>query len=603
MKTMLIFPPQWIPLNPHFSIASLAGQLRKNDYEVKIRDLNVEFYNHILSKDYLNNSADKAFKMIEPLFSELIADYCEDKSPNEYSRDYQKKLIKYNKIKEFKNNRINDIVNIPNIIEESVAVMRDREKFYSPALLIEALNNIDTALELASLPYFPAILEFFNYRNQFFKLTFNSIKECCDDRLTNMFIDFYEMELPSIIEEKPDLIGISVNSSTQIVPALTLSKLLKENLPDSHINIGGNFFGRVTEELAKNHEFFELYADSVAYEEGEIPIVELAKNIEGKISIDKVPNLLYPENGVIKVTEKITPMKLNDMQFPDLDGFPLDLYFTPDIVLPIQSSRGCYWRKCSFCDHDFGQNYNIKDIDILIKEIKNVNEKFNVSHFEFIDESISPKYLKEMSDKVIESGLNINWFNNARLEREFDTELLKLAGQAGLRMILWGVESGSRRIMELINKGIDLDKRLDVLRDSINANIWNFAFIFFGFPTETEEEALETIKLICDNTDIISSYGKSVFTLGKHTRLRDDPEKYSITEIFKNEEELSPSYIFKTSCGMTSKEIYEISELCTEKCKEAYSNPLWMYIRYREILFLYISKYGAKTMQEFKVNC
>ncbi len=67
------------------------------------------------------------------------------------------------------------------------------------------------------------------------------------------------------------------------------------------------------------------------------------------------------------------------------------------------------------------------------------------------------------------------------------------------------IESGSRRIIELINKGIDLDKRLDLLRDSVEAGICN--------------------------TVILSSYCKCIFTSGKHARLKYEPKKFGTTEI------------------------------------------------------------------------
>ncbi|HBH18927.1 MAG TPA: hypothetical protein DDX14_08360 [Cyanobacteria bacterium UBA9579] len=337
-------------------------------------------------------------------------------------------------------------------------------------------------------------------------------------------------------------------------------------------------------------------------EEGEKPIVELAKYVEGKIPIEQVPNLLYLKDDKVKINEKTAPLKLNEMHCQDLDGFPLDLYLTPDIVLSIQSSRGCYWQKCSFCDHYFGQNVNTKDINILINEMKTVQEKYGISHFEFIDESISPAYLKMMSSKIIQEGLEVNWFNNARLETEFSKDLLQLASQAGLKMALWGLETGSERIMKLINKGIDFHKRLDILKDSYDAGIWNFAFIFFGFPTETHEEALMTIDMLCNNTDIVNCYGKSIFTLGKHTRLQDEPEKYGITEIMASQDEFSPSYTFKTSTGLDERGISQVANLCTERCNVAYGSPLWMYIRYREIFFLYVCKYGAKEVNECRVG-
>ena len=121
-------------------------------------------------------------------------------------------------------------------------------------------------------------------------------------------------------------------------------------------------------------------------------------------------------------------------------------------------------------------------------------------------------------------------------------------------MVLWGLESGSDSVMELINKGIDTDKRLKILKDSNDAGLWNFAFIFFGFPTETKEDARKTIKMLCENNDIIHSYGRSVFTMGKHTKLKDEPEKYGITAVYPAVDEFSPTYTFDC-IGMTKKSL------------------------------------------------
>ncbi|OGI01613.1 MAG: hypothetical protein A2Y25_05585 [Candidatus Melainabacteria bacterium GWF2_37_15] len=600
MKITFIHPPQWIPLNPYFSSVSLVSQLKGYGYDVKVRDINAEFYNHILTKEYLVNAINKAFNMQEPLLEEILKEFMPDKKQDDYSRDMQRKILKYSKIKEFKGPRFSEAQRIPEIIQEAVAIMKCKERFFQPELLIEAMNDIDVGLELAALPYFPTRLELHDYYTQFFRLTMDSIKECCFDKSTNMFYEFYDGIVPSLLEDSPDMIAISINSSTQIVPGLTLAMLLKEKT-SAHINIGGNFFGRVVDALVKTPEFFELFADSVVIEEGEKPMVELARFVEGKLDKTEVPNLIYPEDGAIKANLKCHPLLLNEMQPQTLDGFPLDLYFTPHIVLSAMTSRGCYWKKCTFCDHDFGQYYCIKDLDRLIDEMKFMKEKYGIFHYEFIDESVSPSYLRQMSQRIIDEGMEVYWFNNARTEDEFTPDILKLAGKAGLRMALWGIETGSERIFNLINKGVDFNNRLKILKNSIESGIWNFAFIFFGFPTETREEGMATIDLVCNNTDIICSYGRSVFTLGKHTRLRDDPEKFCITKIFENDEEFSPSYNFATSEGMSPEEIRWMADLCSQKCNEAYNNPLWMFLRYREIIFLYAAKYGAKELQACKV--
>ena len=153
--------------------------------------------------------------------------------------------------------------------------------------------------------------------------------------------------------------------------------------------------------------------------------------------------------------------------------------------------------------------------------------------------------------------------------------------------------------MDLINKGIDVDNRLNILRTAREAGIYNFAFIFFGFPAETPSDAMETIKVICENTDIINSYGKSVFTMGKHTKLRESPEKYGVVGETKQVSEFSPTYAY-TAKGMTKKELNEILKLCTESAEKAYGNALSFHLISREIIFLYLCKYGIDDVCKFK---
>ena len=601
MKCILVFPPQWTPLNPHFALASLYSQLKKNNCDVSIKDLNIEFYNKILTKNYLENSLINALNSLDGLNKELSKEYSPDKKAEDYSDFFKQTMEKYSKIKDFKEKRYQDAISVINSIEETINVMKSSEDFYQPELLLDALRNIDVALEIASLNYLPSSICFHDYNNAYFKLTFESIKKYCLDKSTNMFYEFFEEKVEEISNECPDFVGISINSSTQIIPGLTLAMLLKQS-GNTHVHLGGNFFSRLTDVLIEKPEFFNFFADSLIVEAGEKPIIELAKYLNGEIGIEEVPNLLYLDENTVKMTEKIIPPPLDNIEPQDLEGFQLKQYLIPDIVLSVQGSRGCYWKKCTFCDHDFGQHLDYKDIDKFVDELEELSNRFNIHNFQFIDESVSSDYLRKLSTKILERGLDIKWFMNARLEKAFDKELLDLARRAGLQMILWGFESGSKKVMDLINKGIDIDKRLDILRNSNNADIWNFVYIFFGFPTETYQDAMETIKIISENSDIISSYGRSVFTLGKHTRLRDDIEKYSITKILENEEEFSPSYQYETSIGMNSQKINEVAGLCTQVCNRAYKNPLWMYLRYREILFLYISKYGAKALKNFTLS-
>lgn len=599
MNVLLLFPPQWMPISPYFALPSLMAQLLKAGYSTKAIDLNIKFYNDVLKKNYIENAINKA-KVLQPqLLKKISKHHMPNKQMEDYPFEIQNAILRYAKIKDFTQNKTYQLENIPHIVEDAVGVMKS-EEFYKPQMFAKALHIIDSALEIATLPYAPYKLSFASYDNPFFKLNYKSIKQHVFDEEGNLFLEYYRQNFKEIVSSNPNYIGISINSSTQIIPGLTLAYLLKKKT-DAHINIGGNFFGRVVDALADNLEFFELFAHSILVEEGEKPVVDLAKYIEGKIPITEVGNLVYVQNGKMQINSKVKPTPLNEMAPIVLDGYNLKDYLTPEIVMPHQTSKGCYWGKCSFCDQDFGQNFNIKNIEKLILELSELKNKYGISNFEFIDESISPSYMDEMAKKITESGLEIDYFSNARLEGTFSEEILKNARKSGLRMLLWGLESGSDKIMELINKGIDLEKRFEILKNSKDADIWNFAFIFFGFPAETTEDAYKTIEMLCNNNDIIDSYGRSVFTMGKHTKLRENPEHYGIIGVSEQQDELSPSFDFKAS-GMSPKELSEVIKTCTKSCANAYHNPLWMYLKYREFLFLYIKKYGRNWVKNYKME-
>ena len=599
MKTLLIFPPQWMPLNPHFALPTLLGQFKGTEYEARVLDLNIDFYNKILTPKSVRNSYEKGKELFPKLKEKIKKYYTKGRKFDTYTFSEQNEIAKASMMDAFFNKNL-PVNEIALVIEQSVNILKSKKHYYNPKLFVEATETISKALDIISMPYYPTQIGFGSYENELLKLDYDKIKYYVFDDSTNIFKNYFESVFDKIEAENADCIGISINSSSQIIAGLTLANMLKERTK-AHILIGGNHFGRVVDAVQKYPEFFKIYCDFMLVEEGEAPILELCDYLTGKIPIEKVSNLVYLKDEKVIVNDKIEPKKLNELKIPSLEGYDLKSYFTPEIVMPYPASRGCYWRKCSSCDHDFGMYYNIKNIDKLIEEIKIFKEKYGITKFEFIDEAISPKYLETMSKRFIEEDLGVEFFCDARLEDGFTRELFMQAFKAGLRMVLWGFESGSRRIMELINKGINIDNRYKIMQNAHEAGIYNFAFIFFGFPAETKAEAMETIEAICSHTDIIHSYGKSIFTMGKHTKLREAPEKYGVIGETKQLSEFSPTYEYE-AIGMTKDELREMVDLCTKRAYEAYGNALSFHLMTREILFLYLCKYGQREVCNFKLE-
>ena len=244
-------------------------------------------------------------------------------------------------------------------------------------------------------------------------------------------------------------------------------------------------------------------------------------------------------------------------------------------------------------------HYNVKSLDKLVDEIKTMKREYDIDKFEFIDEAISPNYMNNMAQRLLDEGIKISYFCDGRLEEGFTYEILKKAHDSGLKMVLWGLESGSRKIMDLINKGVDFDKRIDVFKNAAKAGVFNFAFIFFGFPAETKADAMMTIKLIHDNKDVIHTYGRSIFTMGKHTLIRENPEKYGVDGEIKQEDEFSPTYIYKAK-GMTPEELNEVIGYCNNMANNTYGNNLVFKLVSREIIFLYLIKYGLEDVINYR---
>lgn len=591
---LLILPPQWTPLSPYYALPILAGEIKKAGYKSQIRDINIEFFHKILSPEHLNwcrIGVDKRQNTLRQDFINSIADL----GPAAFSNDnnlYAEIQGKLEKLDLYWDIVVNNIDNAINII-------KDKEQFYDPKAIQWAFNIICQGLDIASLPYYPSKFMLRDFRNRNHKLTIDSVIESVNNTDENPFIEFYHDILPSIKNHNPRIIGISINAFSQVVGGLTLAKVLKESLPHTHISIGGNFFTRVINSLEKKPAFFETFCHSLMYEEGEKPIIQLIKDLIETGDITNVPNILYLKNNRVIINDKCRPCKLDEIAIPDFAGLNLDNYLAPEIVLPMQASRGCYWKQCTFCDHDYGVEYNLKSPSKLIKEMRALKENYNIQNYEFIDEAISPSYLRKMSQAMIDDKLDVKWFMYARTEKGFTKELLDLAYQAGCRMIMWGVESGSKRIMELINKGVDLDNRFEPLKNANSAGIWNFCFTFFGFPTETPEEAMLTINMIMDNKDIINSFGQSMFTLGKHTKLRQEPEKYGITNIKEDEEDLSTKLHYEIIEGMNQIQVDKACELCSAISEQIYFSPLWFSIGFREFLHLYLDKYGLEYIKEY----
>jgi len=198
------------------------------------------------------------------------------------------------------------------------------------------------------------------------------------------------------------------------------------------------------------------YVDYMILGDGAEPMLKLIACLNNEIPVSEVPNLVYKENGKIKANaRKYYP--LESVPAPDYSGLPMELYRPPqpgDIVrFHYQLSRGCSG-KCSFCLFGCGnEKLEFKSYDKIIRELKQAKEKDNCTSFIFSDNAIniSPDFLEGLCDLFIGNNLDISWVANAKVSN-FDRRLLKKMKQAGCRVLSFGIESGSDRVLKMMNK-------------------------------------------------------------------------------------------------------------------------------------------------------
>ncbi len=522
MNILLVFPPQWTPNSPYLALPLLAAQLKKCGHNVKIADLNIEFFNEILTEKNLKKCLDTSKAVFSELKNKVEKHYSEAvKNFNTYTVSEQTMLLKYKRMTEVLFGKIPPEKTVKNA-ENAVKVFKSKEDFYNPETLFSAKKVIAEALKIASLPFAPNEIIYDNYFcNPLLKYDWVNIDDQCKDENVNMFIDFFKRKTEKIKNENYDLVCISVPDLSQLIPSFTLSRIIKEQT-DLCVAIGGNYITQNKADFMNHPEIFGKYCDFLMVGEGEKSITEFAEYSEDKRKVEDVSNLIWFNGKEVICNQRPAEISFNEIATPDFSGIDFSKYFSPETVLPMQLSKGCYWGKCTFCDYYYGQQcYSTKKIDDVIAEIKHYIALYGVKHFLFIDEAIPPVYYNNLSDAIIDNGLEIYFYSFVRLEKGFTKEVLKNMHKAGFRIGLWGYEAKSERIMKMMNKGIDTEERLRILKDAHDAGIWNNALFIMGYPTETKDEIDSTIETIYKNRTIIDSCTPSNFSLKKNAILMD----------------------------------------------------------------------------------
>lgn len=294
---------------------------------------------------------------------------------------------------------------------------------------------------------------------------------------------------------------------TNEIPALQIAKCIKMNEPNSIICLGNQWATLNDVEIIQNFDF----VDVIIRGEGEVVTKQLMDRWSNRLPIDTIPGITYRSNGAVKRNHDQMLIQNLDV-IPSYDFNLLNphySYYSPSEFGGhygiLEFGRGCPY-SCSFCSttlfwrrkvRRFSVSRTISDIKMLVKMGFDFIE-FTYDNFGTIREEVL-----ELCNIIIESKLDIHWSIRCRLDY-LDEELINKLKQAKCAAILVGVESGSTKVLNKVEKKINfatIFKNIDLL---VEAGIRVDASFVTGLPYETREDVMNTIKL----ASLIKSYGK-----------------------------------------------------------------------------------------------
>lgn len=307
----------------------------------------------------------------------------------------------------------------------------------------------------------------------------------------------WKLKLRKELRKDPLCVGISSMTGFQIKNALDASKIVKTNSDNVQVVWGGVHASLLPQQTLENEN-----VDIVVQGEGEITFKEIVGTLEKGKPLNGIKGVWYKHNEKLRSNPPRELVDLNKLPEIPYDLVEIERYvgsrsMVHDEVkrtLPFISSRGCP-HNCKFCCNPVlsKQIWRYMSPERTASDVLSLAEEFNLDTIVFHDENFfaNLKRVKRIAGLL---GGKINWTVQARID---DINFLNLyhLEKNGLRMIQPGVESGSDRILKLINKGITVKDILKANKKLGRTDIISVYNFMMGFPTENINEIFNTVDL------------------------------------------------------------------------------------------------------------
>lgn len=309
-------------------------------------------------------------------------------------------------------------------------------------------------------------------------------------------IDFSSLK-KIILSFRPDLVILNT-ATPSIISDLSVSDLVQKINPSIKTAAFGIHVSALSEDSLKMNKNL----DFVIRGEPEETAKQLIQRLRQNKSLANLPGISYRQGKKIIHNQDRFIANLDSLPFPAWEEVKIENYRMPLSGKPfllVGTGRGCPYN-CLFCADKayYGQRLRLRSPQKVVDEIEYDFKRFKVREFLFWAESftLDRKFALEVCQEIIKRRLSIRFVVNSRVDH-VDRELLYLLKKAGCFMIGFGIESGSDRVLRLINKKVTVSQIKKAVNLSKKAGLSVTGHFMLGYPGETKSEILKTIKLAC----------------------------------------------------------------------------------------------------------
>lgn len=303
-------------------------------------------------------------------------------------------------------------------------------------------------------------------------------------------------------ENNFDVIGLPTFTNS-IAFSYDTARICRQVLPNCKIIFGGVHSTIMPERTLQ--ECPEL--DFIVMREGEHRLEMLIKYFKGELNnLEEINGIAYRKNGEIIVQPAEGLLNVDELPLPAYDLLDMSRYVPhptqykvlPNYPLVIQ--RGCPYN-CAFCDAwaVHGRQVRRRSVDNVIKELKLLKEKYGAKGVYFQDSTfiVDKKYTTELLSRMIDEKLNLTWACNTRVNT-VDQDILRLMKKSGCWMVVYGIESGNQKSLDLMRKRVKVEQNIKAVKLTEKAGLVACCSYIICLPGENYDDALNTINFALD---------------------------------------------------------------------------------------------------------